>query len=64
MIQNIVGVFLVFVASTASSVGMNFQKLAHRQTDYEDPRTCKKLRTQPRTDNIYIRPYMLLGFIL
>ena len=64
MIQNIAGVFLVFVASTASSVGMNFQKLAHRQTDYEDPRACKKLRTRPRTDSVYARPYMILGFIL
>ena len=64
MIQNIAGIFLVFVASTASSVGMNFQKLAHRQTDYEDPRTCKILRTKPREDSIYIRPYMILGFIL
>ena len=64
MIQNIAGVFLVFLASTASSVGMNFQKLAHRQTDYEDPRTCRKLRPKKRTDNIYLRPWMILGFVL
>lgn len=38
--------------------------MAHRQTDYEDPRTCKVLRTKPREDSIYIRPYMILGFIL
>lgn len=64
MIQNFAGVFLVFLASTASSVGMNFQKLAHRQTDYEDPRTCNKLRKEKREDSVYFRPYMILGFIL
>lgn len=64
MIQNLAGVFLVFLASTASSVGMNFQKMAHRQTDYEDPRTCNKLRQEKRTDDVYLRPYMILGFIL
>ena len=64
MIQNLIGIFLVFIASTASSVGMNFQKLAHRQTDYNDPRTCKSIRRDKRTDNVYTRPYMILGFVL
>jgi len=64
MIQNLIGIFLVFVASTASSVGMNFQKLAHRQTDYNDPRTCRVIRQEKRIDNVYTRPYMVLGFVL
>ena len=64
MLQNFAGIFLVFIASTCSSVGMNFQKLAHRQTTYEDPRTCNKVRRDPRTDNVMLRPFMILGLIM
>lgn len=64
MLQNFAGIFLVFIASTCSSVGMNFQKLAHRQTTYEDPRTCKNVRREPRKDNVMLRPFMILGLIM
>jgi magnesium transporter len=64
MLQNFAGIFLVFIASTSSSVGMNFQKLAHRQTLYEDPRTCNKVRRKPRKDYVMLRPFMLLGLTM
>lgn len=59
-----VGTVLIFIASTASSIGMNFQKLAHRQTDYHDPRTMINPRRESLHTNVFCRPYMLLGFIL
>ena len=62
--SEVAGVGLVFVASTLSSVGMNFQKLAHRQTDFHDPRTIEKRRTVPLDTNTYYRPYMILGFVM
>ena len=62
--SQVAGVTLVFIASTCSSIGMNFQKLAHRQTEYHDPRLMQKPRNQPLNSNIYVRPYMMLGFIL
>jgi hypothetical protein len=62
--SQVVGVGLIFIASTCSSIGMNFQKLAHRQTEYHDPRLMLKPRNQPLNSNVYFRPYMLLGFIL
>lgn len=43
---------------------MNFQKLAHRQTDFHDPRTMKKQRNKPLESSVYCRPYMVIGFIL
>ena len=58
------GVVLVSIASTSSSVGMNFQKLAHRQTEYEDPRTMDVLRINKLTSSVYFRPYMIIGFVL
>ena len=64
MYQNIAGIGLVILASTLSSIGMNFQKLAHRQTDYHDPRTMQKVRKEKLTSDVYCRPYMLLGFVL
>ena len=60
----IAGICLIFVASTCSSIGMNFQKLAHRQTDFHDPRTMQKQRNKPLTSSVYLRPYMIIGFIL
>ena len=62
--SQIAGVALVFTASTCSSVGMNFQKLAHRHTEYEDPRAMAKKREQPLTSTVYLRPFMVLGFVL
>ena len=64
MFQNIAGIGLVILASTLSSIGMNFQKLAHRQTDYHDPRTMKKVRQRKLNSDVYCRPFMLLGFVL
>ncbi len=62
--SQVAGITLIFIASTCSSIGMNFQKLAHRQTEYHDPRLMQKPRNQPLNSNVYFRPYMLLGFIL
>lgn len=62
--SQVIGIVLVSIASTSSSVGMNFQKLAHRQTEYEDPRTMDILRINKLTSNVYFRPYMIIGFIL
>ena len=62
--SQIAGICLIAVASTCSSIGMNFQKLAHRQTNYHDPRTMQKSRTDPLTSSVYLRPYMIIGFIL
>lgn len=62
--SQLLGVGLIFIASTCSSIGMNFQKLAHRQSDYHDPRTMQKARNEPLNTNVYCRPYMMLGFIL
>ena len=59
-----VGSFLVIVASTASSISFNFQKLAHRETNWEDPRTQTKLRKVPLQTPLYCRNYMILGFLL
>lgn len=60
----IVGICLICVASTCSSIGMNFQKLAHRQTDFYDPRTMNKQRTHPLESSVFCRPYMIIGFVL
>ncbi len=62
--SEVAGVGLVFIASTLSSVGMNFQKLAHRQTDFHDPRTLENKRNVPLDTNVYYRPYMILGFVM
>ena len=62
--SQLVGVGLIFIASTCSSIGMNFQKLAHRQTEYHDPRLMQKPRNKQLDSNVYFRPYMLLGFVL
>ena len=62
--SQLAGVVLVSIASTSSSVGMNFQKLAHRQTEYEDPRTMDIMRINKLTSNVYFRPYMIIGFVL
>lgn len=64
MSQQLAGISLIFVASTCSSIGMNFQKLAHRQTQYHDPRTMQKERKEELEINVFFRPYMILGFIL
>jgi hypothetical protein len=64
MSQQLAGISLIFVASTCSSIGMNFQKLAHRQTQYHDPRTMQKERKEELETNVFFRPYMILGFIL
>ena len=62
--SQVAGIGLIFIASTCSSIGMNFQKLAHRQGEYHDPRTMQKPRNKTLDSYVYCRPYMILGFIL
>ena len=44
--SQVAGIGLIFIASTCSSIGMNFQKLAHRQGEYHDHEPCKNLETK------------------
>jgi len=59
-----VGYLLLLVASISSSVSMNFQKLAQHETNYHDPRTRTKKRSQPLTTSVFLRPLFVIAIFL
>ena len=62
--STLVGSCFVLLASTCSSLSTSFQKMAHRQTNYKDPRTQLELRPTPLTSPYWCRGYFLLGMCL
>lgn len=55
--------FLI-VASISSSVSMNFQKLAHYELEYIDPRTRLQKRATPVKTSIFLRPLFIIAIFL
>ena len=64
ILLQIVGFLFLFVASIASSISMNFQKLAANQTHYKDPRRKTRRREFPLKSPVYIRPLFVIAIIL
>ncbi len=62
--STVIGSCFVLLASTCSSLSTSFQKMAHRQTNYRDPRTQLEMRSKPLTSPVYCRGYFLLGMCL
>ena len=54
----------LLVASISSSVSMNFQKLAHYELEYIDPRTRLHKRPTPVKTSIFVRPLFVLAIFL
>jgi hypothetical protein len=60
----VLGYLFLGVASIASSVSMNFQKLAANEIVYEDPRTKLKKRNTPLKSPVYVRPLFVVAIFL
>lgn len=63
-IVQLVGFILLSTASVASSISMNFQKLAQYQTDYVDPRLRLHKRPQALKTSVFGRPLFIVALIL
>ncbi len=55
------GVFFCLLADLCGSLSTSFQKLAHRQGHFYDPRTQQKPRAQELTSHVCCRGYFILG---
>ena len=62
--STLIGAGFVLIASTCSSLSTSFQKMAHRQTQFKDPRTQKMPRDHPLNTPIYCRGYFILGMAI
>ena len=62
--STLIGSTFVLLASTCSSLSTSFQKMAHRQTHYKDPRTTQQPRNKPLDTPVWCRGYFLLGMCL
>lgn len=62
--STLIGSTFVLLASTCSSLSTSFQKMAHRQTNYKDPRTTQQPRNKPLDTPVWCRGYFLLGMCL
>lgn len=58
------GFILLSTASVASSISMNFQKLAQYQTDFLDPRLRQQKRAKALTTSVFVRPMFLVALVL
>ena len=59
-----IGYMFLIVASISSSVSMNFQKLAHYELEYIDPRTRLQKRATPVKTSIFLRPLFIIAIFL
>jgi len=59
-----IGYSFLLVASISSSVSMNFQKLAHYESEYIDPRTRLQKRSTPVKTSIFLRPLFIIAIFL
>lgn len=63
-LAHVLGFVLLTTASVASSVSMNFQKLAQYQTEYTDPRSRQLKHPVPLTSYVWTRPLFIVALIL
>ena len=64
IVLQIVGYVILCIASIASSVSMNFQKMAQHETDYHDPRTRLRPRDTKLTTWVACRPLFIIAIFL
>lgn len=64
LVLQMLGYVFLLIASIASSISMNFQKLAANQTRYKDPRTKLQLRERELTTPLYCRPLFIVAIFM
>lgn len=63
-VVQLIGYVFLLVASISSSVSMNFQKLAQRESNWKDPRTRQIKRQTPLKSSVFKRPLFILAIFL
>lgn len=64
LVFELLGYSFLFAATIASSVSMNFQKLAQHETHFHDPRKRARKRSVPLTSTVFCRPLFILALCL
>lgn len=64
LLFELLGYSFLLAATIASSVSMNFQKLAQHETHYHDPRTRVRKRSSALTSSVFCRPLFIVALCL
>jgi len=64
LLFELLGYSFLLAATIASSVSMNFQKLAQHETHYHDPRTRARKRSSTLSSSVFCRPLFIVALCL